>query len=139
MLQFKYNAAYCSALIKIHNDIALAVDKGMSVICVLLDLSAAVDTVDHDILLSRLSSRYGICGTALKWFKSYLSDRTQYVKINSSSSCFSGLSQGVPQGSVLGPILYSLYTSPLADIAKAHGLNIHFYADDTQIYITFNA
>ena len=111
-----------TALIKVHNDIALAVDKGMSVILVLLDFSAAFDTVDHDILLSRLSSCYGICGTALKCFKSYLSNRTQYVKINGSSSCFSGLSQGVPQGSELGPILYPLYTSPLADIAKAHGL-----------------
>ena len=102
----------------------------MSVILVLLDLSTAFDTVYHDILLSRLSSRYGVCGTALEWSKSYLSERTQNVKIYGSSSCLSRLSQGVPQGSVQGPILYSLYTSPLADIAKAHGLNIHFYADD---------
>ena len=123
-----------TALFKVHNDIALAVDKGMSVILVLLDLPADFDTVDHDILLSRLSSRYGICVTTLKWFKSYLSNRTQYVKVNGSSSCFTGLSQGVPRESVLGPIFYSLYTSPLTDIAKAHGLNVHCYADDTQTY-----
>ena len=128
-----------TALIKGYNDIALAIDKGQPIILVLLDLSAPFDTDDHDILLSRLSSRFGICGKALKWFESYLSDRKQHVNINGSSSCSSKLSQGVPQGSALGPILYSLYTSPLADIANAHGLNINSYADDTQIYITFNS
>ena len=103
----------------------------------LLDISAAFDTVYHYILLSRLSSRFGIGGTALEWFRSYLSDRTQFVNVNGSMSERHVLQFGVPQGSVLGPLLYSLYTSPLSDIAIKHGLSFHFYADDTQLYITF--
>ena len=71
------------------------------------------------------------------WFVSYLSDRTQFVKLDGSSSHSIHLAQGVPQGSVLGPILYSLYTSPLSDIAEQHDMNYHFYADDSQLYISF--
>ena len=115
-----------TALIKVHNDIATAIDDGHSVILVLSDLSAAFDTVDHGILLTRLSMRYGIRDRALEWFVSYLSDRTQFVKLDGSSSQSIHLPQGVPQGSVLGPILYSLYTSPLSDIANQHGMNVIF-------------
>ena len=107
-----------TALIRVHNDIAMALDHKRSVILLLLDLSAAFDTVDHCILLSRLSSRFGIGGTALEWFRSYLSDRTQFVNVNGSTSERHVLQFGVPQGSVLGPLLYSLYTSPLSDIAN---------------------
>ena len=99
----------------------MALDHKRSVILLLLDLSAAFDTVDHCILLSRLSSRFGIGGTALEWFRSYLSDRTQFVNVNGSTSERHVLQFGVPQGSVLGPLLYSLYTSPLSDIANKHG------------------
>ena len=87
-----------TALIKVHNDIITAIDNGQSVI---LDLSAAFDTVDHGILLTRLSTRYGIRDRALDWFVSYLSDRTQFVKLDGSSSHSIHLTQGVPQGSVL--------------------------------------
>ena len=95
------------------------------------------DTVDHGILLTRLSMRYGIRDRALELFVSYLSDRTQFVKLNGSLSESIHLPQGVPQGSVLGPILYSLYTSPLSDIAHQHGMKCHFYADDSQFYVSF--
>ena len=103
----------------------------------LLDLSAAFDTVDHEILLGRLSSRFGIKGNALDWLRSYLTDRTQLVKVDYASSTVRPLHWGVPQGSVLGPMLYLLYTSPLGDIVREHGLSFHFYADDSQLYTSF--
>ena len=94
-------------------------------------------TVDHFFLLLRLSARFGICDHALNWLRSYLSDRTQFVRIQDVSSHVNDLPYGVPQGSVLGPLLYSLYTSPLGDIARSYSLSYHFYADDTQLYLSF--
>ena len=85
-----------TTLIKVHNDIATAIDSGHSVILVLLDLSAAFDTVDHTILIRRLSTRFGICGRMLDWFVSHLSDRKQYLKVNNTSSNSLCLTQGVP-------------------------------------------
>ena len=105
----------------------------------MLDLSAAFDTVDHDILLERLRSELGICGTALNWFKSYLSGRSQSVLINGTQSKPRSLICGVPQGSVLGPILFTIYMLPLGDIIKRHGMQFHMYADDCQLYTTFEA
>ena len=96
-------------------------------VLLLLDLSAAFDTVDHWILLSRLSRRFGVGGTALAWFQSYLDDRTQFVNTNGSTFERRVLQFAVPQGSVLGPLLFSLYTSPLSDIASKRELSFHFY------------
>ena len=93
----------------------------------------------HAILLSRLSKRFGINGSVLQWFHSYPSDCTQYVKVNGASSDHHFLLLGIPQGPVLGPLFYSLYTSPLGDNARSHGLNFYFYADDSQFYITFKS
>ena len=92
---------------------------------------AAFDTVDHDILLGRLEHHFGITGKALSWLMSYLTDRTQFVKVAIEHSTSRKLLCGVPQGSVLGPILYSMCTAPFADIMRQHGLNFHFYPDDT--------
>ena len=140
MFQSAYRIGHSTetALTSIHNDILLAIDDNSCVILVLLDLSAAFDTVDHNILLGWLEHRFGITGKALFWLTSYLTDRTQFVKVANEHSTSRKLLCGVPQGSVLGPLLYSMYTAPLADIIRQHGLNFHFYADDTQLYLSFN-
>ena len=126
-----------TALVKVHNDIVSAIDNQSYIVLLLLDLSAAFDTVDHKIFLQRLSCRFGINGKTLRWFKSYLENRKQVVNVKGATSCSKDLRCGVPQGSVLGPILYVLYTSPLGDIVRSHGLSCHFYADDTQLYCSF--
>ena len=100
-----------TALLRVQNDILMEMEKENVVLLVLLDLSAAFDTIDHEILLKRLSTRCGIQGTALKWFSSYLKDRTQSVTVNSIHSTKEPLKYGVPQGS--GPLLFSIYNSPL--------------------------
>ena len=99
-------------------------------------MSTAFDTIDHDTLLSCLSSRFGFAGSALKWFRSYLQDHFQSVKIGSSLSNLFKLKFGVPQGSVLGPLLFSLYTTPLGQVIRKYtGGRYRFYADDTQLFI----
>ena len=108
-----------TALVKVQNDILCAMDNNESVILLLLDLSAAFNTVDHSILLSRLQDRFGVKGTVLAWFKSYLTSRKQFVQVNDCNSTQHSLERGLPQGSVLGPLLYVLYASPIADIIQS--------------------
>lgn len=139
-LQSAYRKSHSTetALIKIKNDITESMDKGLVSVLVMLDSSAAFDTIDHKIVLSRLKNQFGIRDTALKWFESYLSYRFQKVSINGEISDPALLEFGVPQGSVLGPKLYTMYTKPMGAIIKSHNLDYHFYADDTQIYVSFN-
>ncbi len=114
-----------TALIRVTNDLILLSDHGCISLLVLLDLSAAFDTIDHNILLNRLEHFLGISGSALAWFKSYLSDRHQFVAVNEEVSYRSQVQYGVPQGSVLGPLLFTLYMLPLRNIIRKHWVSFH--------------
>ena len=118
--------------------IKTAMDKKQGTTLVLVDFSATFDTINHDILIRRLRLRYGFVGKALDWIISYLQERTQRIVIGGQSSSTTTLTAGVPQGSVLGPLLFSLYVQPIGDIIRAHGLFFHHYADDLHIYSHFD-
>ena len=116
------------------NDVHLSLSRGEATALVLLDLSAAFDTIDHSTPLSCLQDWFGVGGSTLKWFSSYLTECYQGVKIGYTLSDLQKLLFGVPQGSVLGPLLFSLYTSPLSTLIGKHkGVNFHFYS--TQLYV----
>ncbi len=124
-----------TALLRVHNDILMQLDKTNAVVLVLLDLSAAFDTIDHAILLKIMAKRCGFKGTLLKWIKSYLSDSKQKVIIDGEESMFKDIKYGVPQGSVLGPILFTIYMLPLGELIRKHGLEYDIYADRCHIPI----
>ena len=113
-------------------------DKQRVMCLVLLDLSVAFNTVLQDFLLNWLKYQFGITSSALSWIKSYLTQRSQKVVTDDLESDPMTLTQGMPQGSVLGPILYTLFMSPLEDMCRSHGILYHRYADDTQNYHTFS-
>ena len=125
-----------TALVSVHGDILRAIDDNKCILLIMFDLSAAFDTVDHKILLRRLSCRLGISGSALQWFCSYLTDCKQKVVVNDVFSKSSSLTYGVPQGSVFSPILFTIYMLPFGEIIRSHGVQYHMYADDCQLYIT---
>ena len=144
-LMEKFQSAYRkghsteTALLRVQSDILKAIDEGNAAYLVLLDLSAAFDTIDHQILLTLMKDHLGIGGKVLDWFHSYLHNRKQSVVINGVKSSPSELSYGVPQGSVLGPLLFCIYMIPLSQIFKKYNMIYHIYADDTQIYYYFDA
>ena len=123
-----------TALMKVIADVIDAADGQKITLLSLLDMSAAFDTVDHAILLRRLELSYSIGGTALQWLTSFLSDRTQVVAFAGQKSSSQCLLCGVPQGSVLGPLLFALYSADVLKIAADHEVCIHAYADDMQTY-----
>ena len=105
---------------------------------VMLDLSAAFDSVDQEQLMSLFEHEYGICRSALSWFRAYLDGRTYGVQIDEALSHCVSLWCGVPQGSLQGPIRFTMYTAPMSRIFQKHGVGYHTYADDIQIYVSFN-
>ena len=125
-----------TALVRVQNDILLAIDNHHCVVLLLKDLSAAFDTVDHEILLKRLNSKFSICGTALDWFRSYLTNRTQVVLIDGRKS----------QSQVWSTSRLRPWADPLPTLhcstcrhSKFPWHAVPFYADDTQLYISFSA
>ena len=121
---------------KIHSDIMISFDKQSLALIVLLDLSAAFDTVNHSKLINILQHPFNITDAPLVLLSSYLKDRLQNVVINRIQSKQSLLPHGVPQGSCVGPIAYLIYTSAISDIIARYDINILSYADDTQLYIS---
>src|SRR5208282_2313227 len=135
-LQSVYRAHHFTetAIRKIQSDILQAIDAGDLAALMLLDMSAAFDTVDHSTLLRRLRVSYGLQGAALGWFTSFLSGRTQFVNCRSTRSLPTMILGGVPQGAILSPIRFLLYITNLLQIIAWHNLRPHMYADDIQIY-----
>ena len=123
-----------TALCAVFNDLLGFSDDGKCSLLILLDLSAAFDTVEHCVLIEDMIT-IGVDGDALKWFVNYLSNRSFKVKVNNKYSKSKKLTTGVPQGSVLGPVLFSIYTIELSWIFKFHGVKCKFFADDTQFYL----
>ncbi|KAJ8380528.1 hypothetical protein SKAU_G00013060 [Synaphobranchus kaupii] len=126
-----------TALLSVSEMLHAARTASLSSVLILLDLSAAFDTVDHSILLSSLSAA-GIGGSALAWIESYLSERSSQVAWAGKVSAPRPLTTGVPQGSVLGPLLFSTYTKSLGPVITTHGLSYHCYADNTQFFLSFS-
>ena len=120
------------------NTILQEIDSGKVVAVFLLDMSAAFDTIDHNLLLETLHNAYGFKGTVLNWFSSYLSNRKFSVSVDQHSSELMDTVYGVPQGSILGPVLFILYTKHLQHIAEKHHIHTQMYADDTQLYVSFD-
>ena len=133
--QSAYRRKHCTetALLKVQTDILHCVDSQQVSALGLLDLSAAFDCVDHDILLRRLQDKFGIRGSVVGWIESYLRGRTQQVVYKGQLSEVVRLEFGVPQGSVCGPILFLLYTAEVYDLIHSLGLEVDGYADDMQV------
>jgi len=127
-----------TTLLSVHDHIITAMRHQQVTCLTLLDISAAFDTVDHSIFLERLSSWFGISSTALSRIKCYLLNRSFYVNIENSKSSVFQLLYGVPQGSVLGSLLFILYTTPLSTVISNSSVNHLLYADDTQLLLSFS-
>ena len=127
-----------TALRKVHNDILLSMDKQRVKLLVLLDLSEAFDTVNHQVLLTRLESSFGISGTALSWLESFFDGRSQRIWVEGCRSRKFYLPYGVTQGR-LGPLWFTIHARKLFEIVKAHLPDVYASADDTQLYLSFKS
>ena len=137
--QSAYRSTYSckTAFVKIHDDILPILNAKSNAVVLLFDLSAAIDTINHDLPLSKLSAEFGFSDVALEWFSTYLNDKSYFVKGASCISHTVDVKSGVPQGSILGPLQFNLYFKNAELIANSHGLCVHSYADNMQCYFFF--
>ena len=136
---YRPNHSTETSLLRVRNDLLCILNDRKAAILVLLDLSAAFDTIDHTIMLTRIRYLFGNTATCLAWFESYLVNRRQDMQINGSISAERPVVFGVPQGSVPGLFMFICYTAPLGDIARRYGINCNLYADDTKPCLAFKA
>ena len=141
MILYRTGHSTETALLEVLDGVYTAADDKQISVLIVLDLSAAFDTVDHSLLLERLHSEFAVTDTSLNWLRSYLVDRAQFVKMGRHQSDTVPLDVGVPQGSVLGPLLFAfaVYCSPVGDVISQHGGTYHQYADDTQLRLSMHA
>ena len=125
-----------TALLKVVNYLFLSLNKGNISVLALLDFSSAFDTIDHSILVHCLHTDFGFTDTVLQWFSSYLTDRTHYLSSTNHCSPFTPVHLGVPQGSVFGPILFTMYIKPWSAIIDSHSIIRHSFADDLQLQMS---
>ena len=136
-MQSAYRTAHSTetALLRLTSDVRSAMGRSSAVSLLSLDISAAFDALDHSTLLLRAERKFGIGGQALQWLRSYLTGRTTFTKLGNNISPVIDVISGVPQGSILGPILFALYISPIGSLVTSMGVHYHQYADDTQLYV----
>ena len=136
-LQSAYRSGHSTetALQRILDSFYKAIDGKKLTVLISLDISAAFDTINHSKLLSRFRNEFGVTDIALNWLKSYIEDRHQFVKLGRHSSATVCCTSGVPQGSVLGPLIFAAYVSPIGEVISSHGVDHHQYADDTQLFL----
>ena len=125
-----------TAFLIVVNDLFLSLNKGNISVLALHDFSSAFDTIDHPILVHRLHTDFGFTDTVHQWFSSYLTDRTHYVSLSNHCSAFINVHSGVPQGSVIGPILFTMYIKPLSAIIDSHSIIHHSFSDDLQLQMS---
>ena len=125
-----------TALLKVVDDLFLSLNKDNISVLALLDFSSAFDTIDHSILVHCLHTDFGFTDTVLQWFSSYLTDRTHYVSLSNNCSAFAPVHSDVPLGSVLGPILFTMYIKPLSAIIDSHSIIHHSFADALQLQMS---
>ena len=130
---YRTNHSTETAVLNVVDNLLLKNDEHKISLMACLDLSAAFDTLDHKILLQRLKISYGVHGNVLKWFTSYIESRSQFISLDSYTSSRTTLEFGVPQGSVLGPVLFTLYAQPLSHVIVHNDCLHHNYADDTEV------
>ena len=125
-----------TALLKVANDLFLSINKDNISELALLDFSSAFDTIDHPIFVHCLHIDFGLTDTVLQWSSSYLTDRTHYVSLHNHCSAFAPVHSGVPQGLVLGPMLFTMYIKPLSTIIDSDSITHHSFADDLRLLIS---